>query len=151
MTPPRAVLLMRHAHAESPGYAGTDFDRPLTPAGEQEAALAAAAMRAAGHMPALILASPARRTLQTARIMARTLAVPADAVQAVESLYNASADTLAAELHRATAGTTGLVAVVAHNPGISELARELSPGATPFAPARWRLVTLRQPSGDATT
>lgn len=149
--PARTVLLVRHAHAQSPGFTGTDFDRPLTPGGEQQAALAAAAMRAAGHVPALILASPARRTLQTAQIMARELAVPASAVQVVESLYNAPADTLAAELHRATARTTGLVAIVAHNPGISELARELAPGATSFAPAHWRLVNLRQPSGDAAT
>jgi len=131
------VLLMRHAHAEWPGYSGEDFDRPLTPRGLADAAAAASAMRTAGKIPDSLLVSPARRTRQTAEIVARELGLPAAALQFSEALYNAPPAVLAHELKRA--GTGGLVLLVAHNPGISGLAQKLSgdPGRPPFSPAGW--------------
>lgn len=137
------AVLVRHAHAEWPNYAGRDFDRPLTARGEAEALQTARAIRAAGHQPGLLLASPARRTRQTARILADEMAIPDDALRFVAALYNAPPATLEAELRRALA-TSPVVMLVAHNPGISELARELAaePDAAPFKPAQWRACVL---------
>ena len=128
---------MRHAHAEWPGYSGEDFDRPLTPRGLADAASAARAMRAAGHIPDLLLASPARRTRQTAEVVVATMELPSSVLRFVDSLYNATASTLARELQRAS--STGLVLLVAHNPGISELAKKLAedPACPPLLPAGW--------------
>lgn len=141
----RQALIARHAHADWPAFAGRDFDRRLTPRGETDARRAAAAMRAAGHVPSLLLVSPARRTLQTARIFVEELALPAASLRLVDALYNASAAMLEAELRQALAQQDGLLLLVAHNPGISQLAQQLaSDGARAhFAPADWRLVTLR--------
>ncbi|HUG72540.1 MAG TPA: histidine phosphatase family protein [Steroidobacteraceae bacterium] len=139
-TATRQVLLVRHAHAEWSEYQGRDFDRPLTPRGEADAMATARAIGVAGLKPAVLLASPARRTRQTAVIIANNLGVAEAAIQFINTLYNASADTLAAELRNAPAGH-GPVMLVAHNPGISELGRRLAQGApfAPFAPAAWRL------------
>jgi phosphohistidine phosphatase len=128
---------MRHAHAEWPGYSGEDFDRPLTARGLADAVTAARAMRAAGQVPDALLASPARRTRQTAEIVARELGLDSTALHFQDALYNASAATLAKELQRRPAGMC--VLLVAHNPGISGLARQLSadPHRPPFAPAGW--------------
>ncbi|HYP80614.1 MAG TPA: histidine phosphatase family protein [Steroidobacteraceae bacterium] len=135
--PEGRVLLMRHAHAEWPGYSGEDFDRPLTPRGLADAAASARAMRAAGNIPDLLLASPARRTRQTAEVVAATLELPSSAVRFVDSLYNASVSTLARELQRAS--SAGLVLLVAHNPGISALAQKFAadPARPPLLPAGW--------------
>jgi phosphohistidine phosphatase SixA len=71
--------------------------------------------------------------------VARELGLPATALQFSEALYNAPPAVLARELQRAGAGAGGLVLLVAHNPGISGLARKLSrdPGRPPFSPAGW--------------
>ncbi|MGC4028143.1 MAG: histidine phosphatase family protein [Steroidobacteraceae bacterium] len=122
--PARTVLLLRHAHAEWPGYTGRDFDRPLTANGESDAAAAARAIRAAGHRPTLILASPARRTRQTAETLATTLGLSGTSIMYVEALYNASEDALEEALHNHGAQAAHVV-LVAHNPGISALARRL--------------------------
>jgi phosphohistidine phosphatase SixA len=128
---------MRHAHAESPGYGGEDFDRPLSAQGLADSAAAAREMRAAGLVPSRIIASPARRTRQTAETVAGELGLPDSALQFVDALYNASIATLWSELQRASGD--GLLLLVAHNPGISALARQLSrdTGRQPFAPAGW--------------
>jgi phosphohistidine phosphatase len=100
----------------------------------------ARAIGVAGLKPAVVLASPALRTRQTAVIIANDLGVADTAIQFIDTLYNASVDTLAAELRNAAAGH-GPVMLIAHNPGISELGRRLAQGATfaPFATAAWRL------------
>lgn len=138
------VILVRHAHADWPDYHGCDVDRPLTPQGEADAAATAQAIRAAGGIPAVLLASPALRTRQTATIIARTLGLDDSAIVLVESLYNASAETLESELREVAATAGGTVMLVAHNPGISELARRLGrdPSFRPFAPGHWRLLNL---------
>lgn len=138
------VILVRHAHADWPAFHGCDFDRPLTPQGEADAATTARAIHAAGNIPAMLLASPALRTRQTAAIIARSLGLDEAAIVLVESLYNGSADVLETELHRGTAATSGVVMLVAHNPGISELARRLGgdPSCRSFAPGHWQLLHL---------
>jgi phosphohistidine phosphatase len=139
------VILVRHAHAEWPGYDGRDFDRPLTARGESDARAAGQAIRAAGHRPALVLASPARRTRQTAEILCEELGLAAGALALVETLYNAPGSTLHWELRQRAAKAGGAVVLVAHNPGISELGRMLmaDPHADGFAPADWRVLLLR--------
>jgi phosphohistidine phosphatase len=140
----RQVILVRHAHADWPGYSGRDFDRPLTPRGERDAQAAGTALQAAGHRPAVILASPAQRTLQTAEFIRTALGLDRSQLHTVEDIYNASAPALEQQLRRALASVEGAVMLVAHNPGISDLGRLLSQdGQAPgFAPAEWRVLTL---------
>jgi phosphohistidine phosphatase len=134
-----ACLLVRHAHAEWPAYRGRDFDRPLTERGLADAHVTGQAIRAAGLAPKRIVASAARRTEQTARVLMEQLRLSSVALQLLDSLYNADAPTLQAELQSAVQDGA-LVLLVAHNPGISELARQLSgtPALPPFRPAEWR-------------
>lgn len=119
------VTLVRHAHAEWPGYQGSDFDRPLNTRGLADAAATARAIAAGTHPPTRIIASPARRTRQTAEIIAAALRLAPDAVRYIDTLYNAAEGILEEELRRNCAGTAHLL-LVGHNPGISILARELS-------------------------
>jgi phosphohistidine phosphatase len=137
------LIVVRHAHAEWPQYHGPDLERPLTQRGLADAHATARAITSAGHRPTLLLASPACRTRQTAEILAEELQLPDTAVRYVDSLYNATAGTLAAEL-RKLARPDDLVVMVAHNPGVSNLARLLSddPQAPACLPAEWRVLQL---------
>jgi phosphohistidine phosphatase len=143
---PRTAILVRHAHADWPLYSGRDIDRSLTPRGEEDAASTARSIRAAGLVPALILASPARRTRQTADMLAEVLGLPADRLLFVDALYNARPAVLEAELRRVARPGTATV-LVAHNPGISELARMLGGDdrRPPFSPAGWASFALADP------
>lgn len=136
------VIIFRHAHAEWPGYSGADFDRPLTGRGMTEARSSARAISDAGLRPTLMLVSPACRTRQTAEVLAQEFQLGPESVHYVDSLYNASSSTLAAELRSAAAG--GLPLLVAHNPGVSELVRDLTNDAEaqPLKTAEWRVVQL---------
>jgi phosphohistidine phosphatase len=135
---PREVILVRHAHAEWPAYTGRDFDRPLTPKGLADARASAEAIRAVALQPVLLLASPAMRTTQTAEIIAAALGQPAPAITFVDALYNATQDVLDSALRQAFR-TSARVILVAHNPGISELARSLSgnPAMASLRPGQW--------------
>jgi phosphohistidine phosphatase len=125
------VIIVRHAHAEWPSYSGADFDRPLTSRGLAEARSSARAINDAGHRPSIMLASPACRTRQTAEILAEEFQLAPESVLYIDSLYNASSGTLAL--------------LVAHNPGVSDLVRELGVDsqAQPLKTAEWRLLPLR--------
>jgi len=146
MTQPQ-VILVRHAHAEWPNWSGRDFDRPLTPRGEEDAARTARELRQAGHRPDLLLASAALRTRQTAEIIAQALEIAQGALRFDDEFYNSTPSALEDALRRATRSATGCVMLVAHNPAISELARQLAGdrGAPGFAPADWRVLTLPAP------
>lgn len=141
MSDPARWILVRHAHAEWPQFAGRDFERPLTQRGVDDARAAGAAMRDANLEPGLILASPARRTRQTAEILCQQLQLPAQTLCFIDALYNAGPAMLEAELRKAQ-GDHKFMMLVAHNPGVSELARRLAkdPLVPPFAPAQWRVL-----------
>lgn len=141
-------IIVRHAHAEWPDFHGPDFDRPLTSRGLADARATGRAIHAAGHRPTTLLASPACRTRQTAELLAEELQLPPGAVRYIEALYNASASTLEEEVRRAADGNS-LVLLVAHNPGVSNLARVLAddPDTPSYQPAEWRLLQLPDAAG----
>ncbi len=69
------LALIRHAEAVVLGDAGTktDFDRMLTPHGEQQSRALASTLSRLGITPGLILSSPLIRAWQTAEHLAVTL------------------------------------------------------------------------------
>jgi phosphohistidine phosphatase len=132
------LTLVRHAHAEWPNYSGKDFDRPLTARGNEDALATAHEILAAGLKPGLLLSSTARRTRETASILAQEFGLAANAVRYMDRLYNATAITLEMAAQDAAMRHASIV-LVGHNPGISELARRLTGDATlpPLPPAGW--------------
>jgi phosphohistidine phosphatase len=122
----RELVLFRHGEAAPARAGASDFDRPLTPAGRQYAARAAAHLACEPNPPRLLLHSPAARAAATAALVAEALVLPATAVLQIEGLYLATPQRLAALLLE-HAGEVACVAVVGHNPGLSELGTLLDP------------------------
>ena len=117
------LILFRHGKAEGASASGRDFDRRLTPRGVRESADTARRLAALGLGPVLALVSPAARARQT-WVAAEPL-LPAAQVLAARGLYNAEAADIGAIIAEAAADWTGAVIVVAHNPGLHDLALAL--------------------------
>jgi len=119
----KTLFLLRHAKSDWP--AGVrDFDRPLNPRGKAAALAMGQELRRLGLAADHILASPAARVEET-------LVMVADgyggrmAVNFHEDLYLASPETLLAFI-RETEDRHDRLLVVGHNPGLQQLALQLS-------------------------
>ncbi len=114
---------MRHAQAVPAAIDGDDFARPLADAGRAAAARTARKL-AAGAAIEHVLYSPARRTSDTAAIVASELQLEPARLQEVPELYLATPITLRAAIARWHREAYTLL-VVGHNPGLSELGGQL--------------------------
>ena len=132
------LILMRHAAAVPATIGASDFERALSGPGRVEAVQAARRLaREAGTIDR-VLYSPAQRTGTTAQIVVAELALEPEAVVAAAPLYAASPDTIRAVIAAEHGGAQRLL-VVGHNPGISDLASELSGQSTHLPTAGfWR-------------
>ncbi|MDX1573169.1 MAG: histidine phosphatase family protein [Methylophaga sp.] len=120
----RQLVLMRHGKASWQSQC-KDFDRPLTSTGENQSRCVADWLKQAAILPDCWLVSAARRTVQTADILRLRLGQQ-DTVQNVAgSLYLAEVGDLLASL-QSVPDTAHCVAMVGHNPGLSELLMLLS-------------------------
>jgi phosphohistidine phosphatase len=124
----KRLTLVRHAHAKVEDPPVTDFDRPLSRRGRSEAKATALQLLEQQLVPDLMIASPAKRTLQTAQILTRELRIPDRHMRQDESLYLASAETLLNAI-RGNGPRIEHLLIVGHNPGISVLANVLAPEA----------------------
>jgi len=125
------LILLRHAKAEGEAPSGDDFDRPLAPRGRREALAMGERLAAMGVRPDMALVSPALRTRETWELV--EAALPGAKVRFEPGLYNAEAGAIR-RLVEAAGEPGGAVIVVAHNPGLQDLAvRLLREGAAPAA------------------
>lgn len=138
----RTLILLRHAQAVPQAVDGQDFDRPLSRAGRNEAQRSAQRLRDAGLVPDRILASPARRTTETAALLLPVLGLSAGVMQYPPEVYQATAAKLGEAITQHGAGARCLL-LVGHNPGLSALAATLlqQPGLS-LATAEFRHLQL---------
>ena len=123
------LYLLRHAKSswDDPGLA--DHDRPLAERGLRNAAVLSEHLRAAQILPELVLCSTAQRARET--LAAVLPAFDGETEILVErGLYGSSADELLARL-RAVPEAVASAMVVAHNPGLEELASRLAGDEAP--------------------
>jgi len=149
------LILMRHAAALPAASGAADFERPLSALGRAAAAQAARELAAAGVEVERLLFSPARRTADTAAIVAHELSLGAAALQVVPDLYAAGVQGIRESIERLH-GDARVLMLIGHNPGISEMGRELASALShahlrtaefwrlPFDAGRWPL--LRRPA-----
>lgn len=123
----KRLTLMRHGDAQWKDPEVADFARPLNRRGSGEAEAMARRLAELTLAPDLIMASPARRTQQTAEIVARELLMPPRRIRYEEALYLAGPQEIL-RLARAIGPRVPHLMIVGHNPGVSELAHLLAPG-----------------------
>jgi phosphohistidine phosphatase len=119
----KILTLLRHAKSGWDDPVTRDFDRPLNPRGRRAARTVAREMRRLGLGFDLVLASPARRVVETIEAVAAEFG--ALAAEYDERLYLASLPTLLEVVHEAPADAARLL-LVGHNPGFENLALTLA-------------------------
>jgi phosphohistidine phosphatase len=120
------LLLLRHAKSSWDDAKLADRDRPLSKRGRRAATAMRTAMTDLGLTPDLVLVSPSRRTQETLAALEPWDDTPL--VEQVETLYLASTQQLLAVL-RDVNETVRSVMLIAHNPGMQELAVSLAGGS----------------------
>ncbi|MDA1073421.1 MAG: histidine phosphatase family protein [Proteobacteria bacterium] len=112
------VWLIRHAKSawSQPGL--TDFDRPLNARGERDGPVMADWLSRQSDLPTWIWSSDAVRARTTAGFVHAVL--PDAELQTDHRLYHAGPETIL-NLIRATPQGVNSVAIVAHNPGLTQM------------------------------
>jgi len=121
----KRLTLVRHAAAESKHGGMSDSERPLNRTGLGEAEALGKRLLQEQLIPDLLIASSARRTRQTAEILARELGLAAHSLKIEAQLYLARAEDILRVIRAVDSNVRHLM-VVGHNPGISKLASMLS-------------------------
>jgi len=142
----RRLLLLRHAKSSWEHVGLGDHSRPLAPRGRRAVEKLRRHLAGLDTPPALVLCSTARRTVQTWEGIAP--AFPAGTpVEMSDELYAATAGELCERVRR-TPPDAPCVLVIAHNPGLEDLALDLV--ATGDLDLRRRLAT-KFPTGALAT
>lgn len=118
------LSLLRHAKSSWDHPDLQDFDRPLNERGRAAAPRMGAFMAQNGVAPDLILCSPSKRTRQTLSLVLPHFATP-PTVLFEEAIYLGAASTLLKRLRKLETATSHAM-IVAHDPGLHQLAMELS-------------------------
>lgn len=126
----KRLALLRHAKSSWDDPALADFDRPLNQRGLEAAAVTGAEMRRRGLAFDLVLASPARRVVETIEHAERRLGEPLDP-RFDERIYGASAAALL-EVVQGVDESLGRLLLIGHNPGLQELAAMLAEAGEPL-------------------
>lgn len=123
----KTLTLLRHAKSDWTDAVQRDFDRPLNARGRRAARAMGAYMAAQGLTFDQVLASPARRVMDTLEDVERGYVKPLTP-RYNEDVYLASSATLL-ELIRGTGDEIERLLLVGHNPGLENLALELAADA----------------------
>ncbi len=126
------VTLLRHGHAEE---GPDDYARALSQVGRAAAIQAGKALGRAGWVPEHLLSSPAPRALATATLVAEACGYRGS-IHADPALYLAADPLYLAALRSSPEGVRSVL-LVAHNPGLTSLARELCGYTSELAPAEY--------------
>lgn len=118
----RQLILFRHAKTEPYSDSGSDEVRQLTDRGHMDAQAVSIQLKGLNVQPSQVLVSTARRTRQTVAEFQKVF--PGIPVTFNERLYLADPDEISACIEAMP--DTGTLVVIAHNPGLHELALQLS-------------------------
>ncbi|MGR0218293.1 SixA phosphatase family protein [Agromyces sp. ZXT2-6] len=121
----KTLVLVRHAKSAWGDPSLADHDRPLNARGRRDAPEMGRRLRERGMVPDAIVSSTAVRARTTAEAIASALGVDAATLRLDERLYGSSPETIldvVAELD----DDLSTAMVVAHDPGLSDLASRLS-------------------------
>ncbi len=129
------LVLLRHARAVQQSR-GDDLSRDLQDKGRRDSGLLGSYLRSHDLVPDVALVSSSARTRQTFDGLTATIEAPVPATYD-EALYNATAGEIRSMLKATEPGVRTLM-IVAHNPGIADLAVMLSRDGDPVEIGRMR-------------
>jgi phosphohistidine phosphatase len=120
----KTLTLVRHAKSSWEFPELTDSDRPLNKRGENDAPVMGQRLAAKAISPDLMVTSPAKRALKTAKVVAGEIGYPKKKLVIEERVYLADVVELMSILHEIDNSYKD-VFLVGHNPGLTDLVNDL--------------------------
>lgn len=120
----KRLLLLRHAKTVPAGPGIEDHERELTARGRDDAPKLGHYIEKKGYDPDLILASTARRTVETVELVTDEISSP-QRIDYLEALYLAEPEVILSIIRLAPDKMTSVM-VVGHNPGLEQVATLLA-------------------------
>ena len=133
----KTIYLVRHAAAAKGKPKSPDMKRVLSKKGRKEAVKMAKKPKKNGRLPDLLISSPAKRAMQTARVFAKAIKYPKDKILLNKTLYeanNASSNGTLLEDVRSMDDQFQSVIVFGHDPLLTEFAHYLRKDFTEALP-----------------
>lgn len=122
----RRLILLRHAKTERDAPSGKDRDRRLDERGHHDGAEIGRWLAAENYRPDLVLVSTATRAQETWELV--RAAMPTVSARHLPELYSADPSELLRAVHSTAKADPKCLMIVAHNPGLHELALALIAG-----------------------
>jgi phosphohistidine phosphatase len=117
--------MIRHAKSSWANPLQSDFERPLNERGKHDAPIMGEKLKKAGILPDLIIASTAKRTKQTAKMIAKAVGYDTDNIKWEEKLYHCIPSVFEEVIYE-TSDKVKTIFIVAHNPGITGFVNQLA-------------------------
>jgi phosphohistidine phosphatase len=121
----KILYLVRHAKSSWKDATLDDMDRPLNGRGKRNSPDMGKRMLERGHKPGLVISSPAKRALATARNIARELGIDESGIVADDDLYFSGASGML-EVLAGVDDRHRKVMMVGHNPDVTFLLNSLA-------------------------
>ena len=133
----KTIYLVRHATADKGKPKSPDQKRALSKKGRKEAVKMAKKLKKNGMIPDLLISSPAKRAMQTARVFAKDVKYPKDKILLSKTLYeanNASSSEAFLQEVRSMDDQYQSVMIVGHDPLLTAFAGYLRKDFTDALP-----------------
>lgn len=121
--PIKNVMLLRHAKSDR-DIAVEDWLRPLKKRGVQAAKTMGHWMLEQQLQPDLIISSPAKRAISTAKKVCKAMELDSSVIRQDERIYNATVELLKQVLQECPAEVSRVL-LVGHNPALEDLLQDL--------------------------
>ena len=123
--PMKIVCLVRHAKASREDPSLNDFDRPLNARGKKQAPWLGRRLKGSNVQPGVIISSPAKRAIATAKTLARGIQYPLEKIITEPAVYESGAPAILGVI-KDIARDHDVAVVVGHNPALSDLMKYFS-------------------------
>ena len=123
----KTLFIIRHAKSSWDASNIDDFERPLNDRGKRDAPRMGKRLKEKDIHPTLLLSSPAKRALSTAKRIAKVLKYPKDDIKTDRKLYHADEETMLTVV-RELKDKQDVVMIFSHNPGLTEFVNSLMDG-----------------------
>ena len=114
------LILIRHAKSSWKNHELADHDRPLNKRGIRDAPLMGELLSKKAINPDRILSSPAKRAIDTARLISQKIGVPVKHIVEHDKIYAASISSLLAIIQQIE-DSFETVILIGHNPAITQM------------------------------
>ena len=120
----KTLYVIRHAKSSWDDMNLGDMDRPLNERGKRDAPRMGVRLKLKGILPDVMISSPAKRALSTAKRISKVIGFPKEKIRTDRELYHASEETILSVV-RTIKDKNAIAFVFGHNPGLTNFINTL--------------------------